>query len=657
MRRRIGIAASPWKSCSRCPNSRETATSWLGSNYFRQFTTGMAVPAITLSGPMSSAMRQASTTAANATERTPAGADSGTNEVRVDCTASSVAIAPRLKEALFHVAPHRFPVQAISEASLYDVRQLVQQFRDDLSSSGTTQCHGSLSESFAFESQYPLPSLPHASVNSTHPPGPSPAAATSASGSTVAETEPQQQPRVWRQQQANPSSSTSSSGSSSSRMNAVVVKSKKTRNVFTIFGSGTVVGFGSGDPNDIVFQRQQQVNPSSSTSSSGSSSRMNAVVVKSKKTRNVFNIFGSGTVVGFGSGDPNDIVFRDLTSQAHHAKAIDEFDIADATGDEFDDLDVADEEVQEADQLLLHHRSLVLAAEVAGLRKLLECYRIDADPLLKLPPGEPLPTATLQFTTMQEIKRRHPDGSGSSHAYHSGDALNLLQISPAIFDFEGTSGYHHYVPPHLDSFQSSSSSSQSQSSLGSFHASGPQPVPSYAETNQFLVLSKPTSSQMLPFAFCLAERLHLKMLEKLLVPVANQATAWKLQMTKAGKPKGVSLHAARKAKAQVLRISARHGKLGLTRHRLFWESHLSTSRGVFHHACSHFEVFTMHDTLRDQLDSLAKTLSYVCDEAHADTNHRLEWIIIALITFELLNAARHAYDHEMEKRLQPSGSH
>jgi hypothetical protein len=362
-------------------------------------------------------------------------------------------------------------------------------------------------------------------------------------------------------------------------------------------------------------------NSGASTAEHSTGNRMTAVVVRSRSTRNMFTIFGNGTIVGFGSGDPRDSTFQLLTtvtSDAMMRPAAEDSDFDEDIFDVANDQDDPDDSViREADELLLQQRTRLLAKELRDLKTFLAPYQIASDPLLSLSSSQ-CPSTSLRFTTMDELNRDplQEDGGRIGTPKH--------QVLFTADELGSTNGRNGGGATNI--------------------------IPSYAE-NRFLVLSSPVAAQILPFAFCLAEWLHLKTLERLLIPIAEKAAVWKEGMSSKGKPQ-MPLAAARKAKAQVLRISSRHGKLGLTRHRLFWESHLATSRGVFHHACSHFEVFTLHDSLKEQLDSLAKTLSYICDEAHEDTNHRLEWIIIALITFELMNAARHAFDHQSDKRRQ-----
>lgn len=177
----------------------------------------------------------------------------------------------------------------------------------------------------------------------------------------------------------------------------------------------------------------------------------------------------------------------------------------------------------------------------------------------------------------------------------------------------------------------------------SFTVAAPQDDSSYATSPAFsidplsgaLLLASFSASVLLPCAMCLVELVQIRALGTLLEPVAHDTSRWRnAVMAKGTLP--FSLKQARKRKAQVLRISSRQMKLASKRHQLFWDSHHAELRQAFTLACEHYELTTAHSELRERVDAVAQTLVYLSEEAHADTNHRLEWVIILLISLEVV---------------------
>ena len=85
-----------------------------------------------------------------------------------------------------------------------------------------------------------------------------------------------------------------------------------------------------------------------------------------------------------------------------------------------------------------------------------------------------------------------------------------------------------------------------------------------------------------------------------------------------------------------MRIRSRQMKLSTSRSQVFWDSHHAESRQAFTLVCEHFEIATAHTELKERVDAVAQTLVYLSEEAHADTHHRLEWVIIVLISMEVV---------------------
>ena len=150
-----------------------------------------------------------------------------------------------------------------------------------------------------------------------------------------------------------------------------------------------------------------------------------------------------------------------------------------------------------------------------------------------------------------------------------------------------------------------------------------------------LVLPREAAQTLAPCALCLVELVQLRALGTLLAPVAGDTSSWRNAVIATGKLP-FSLKQARKRKAQVMRIASRQMKIASGRHQVFWDSHASDARLAFTAASEHYELSTAHSELKERVDAVAQTLVYLSEEAHADTNHRLEWVIIVLISLEVV---------------------
>jgi len=367
-----------------------------------------------------------------------------------------------------------------------------------------------------------------------------------------------------------------------------------------------------------------------------------SLMLRSKDTSNHFAVFGDGTVVAFGSGDPRDASYRQLAEvpDTSEEAAPDSLQMS-SSCDEPNDASFDEESILAADDSLLEARTTQLESELERLFSVLRPHAELKDPMMRL--SEPL-SMHLTFTTFDEVRRGGYEGC-LHDVYNDGLASSSVSAQPAsavgseraslrVAQHEGDDAD---VPSHKET---SSSGSRAASCAYS----------SYFDRQYFhqIVLAAPSAVEMMPFAFCLSEAIHLRALNQLLVPMTSLAISWKKKIEASG-TLPMTLKDARKAKALVLRIASRHSKLGLTRHRVFWESHHAVSRAIFQDACTHFEIYTLHDELKERLDSVANTLAYLCDEAHQDTNHHLEYVIIALIVLEVvLSIQNHPLELESE---------
>jgi len=135
---------------------------------------------------------------------------------------------------------------------------------------------------------------------------------------------------------------------------------------------------------------------------------------------------------------------------------------------------------------------------------------------------------------------------------------------------------------------------------------------------------------LLPLSFCILELLQLKAINALVLPVAKNASRWQERVMGTGRLP-MSLKEARVMKALVLRLTSMESRLAMQRQALFREGGLSSQREQLNSACDFFELSVVREEVRERLDVVHRTLAYLSEEAHADTNHHLEIVIIVLI--------------------------
>lgn len=150
-----------------------------------------------------------------------------------------------------------------------------------------------------------------------------------------------------------------------------------------------------------------------------------------------------------------------------------------------------------------------------------------------------------------------------------------------------------------------------------------------------IVLRADHHMQKLPFAFCLVELVRLKAVNCMLQPIAGKVADWQKHIKTHGTLPG-NCQEARVAKAQVMRMMSHQSKLGSARHRVMWDESHSSSRQVFHAACEHYELQSVDSELKERLAALAESLKYLSEQAHKDTDLKLEYVIIVLIAGEIV---------------------
>lgn len=169
-------------------------------------------------------------------------------------------------------------------------------------------------------------------------------------------------------------------------------------------------------------------------------------------------------------------------------------------------------------------------------------------------------------------------------------------------------------------------------------ADGPT-LPSFVDDGPLsaIVVESEVPQHKLPFMFCLAEMVQLKALESLVAPVAVNVSIWQ-EHVKATGGLPMSQTEARKLRARLLRLTSHLSKISAARNQIFWESECSVHRSIFRATFDHFELASLNDQLRERLESVGKSLGYLCEEVHANTHHRLEIVVIALIVVQVLIA-------------------
>lgn len=164
-------------------------------------------------------------------------------------------------------------------------------------------------------------------------------------------------------------------------------------------------------------------------------------------------------------------------------------------------------------------------------------------------------------------------------------------------------------------------------------------LPSFVDDGKLsaIIIESDQPQHKLPFMFCLAEMVQLKALEGLVTPVAGNVSNWQEHVKRTGKLP-MTMTEARKLRARLLRLTSHLSKISAARHRIFWESESTLLRQTFRATFDHLELSVLHDQLRERLDVVGQSLGYLCEEAHAETNHHLEIVIIVLIVVEVLVA-------------------
>ena len=151
-----------------------------------------------------------------------------------------------------------------------------------------------------------------------------------------------------------------------------------------------------------------------------------------------------------------------------------------------------------------------------------------------------------------------------------------------------------------------------------------------------VVLSSNDPTLKLPYIYCLGELIQIEALNATLTPIAQRVGEWQEHVKRTGHLP-CSLKQARIARAQLHRLQSKQTTIE-NRQQIFWDGQYNHLRSLYNDAYDIYEVPHLNAALNARVEVVADSVSYLSEETHAETNHRLEWVIIILIFMELMNA-------------------
>ena len=149
-----------------------------------------------------------------------------------------------------------------------------------------------------------------------------------------------------------------------------------------------------------------------------------------------------------------------------------------------------------------------------------------------------------------------------------------------------------------------------------------------------VVLLDESLESKLPFMFVLSRRVQIDALKQALQPVMEAVRTWRREVGANGSLP-VEIRQARMRHARVMRLAAAQVRIG-SRPRIFTDGDFVHLRHMYGMCTYYFELTERNDALRARIDTTVASLKYLGDEAKARTDHRLEWVIIALLVVEIL---------------------
>lgn len=153
-----------------------------------------------------------------------------------------------------------------------------------------------------------------------------------------------------------------------------------------------------------------------------------------------------------------------------------------------------------------------------------------------------------------------------------------------------------------------------------------------------IVLKEDSVLLKVPYSYALVQSVKLEALHYAMEPIALNVKRWQQRLSVDGRLV-VSLSSLRKAKAQLLTLTENVYFEQEATPKLFWHAEYGALRASYREVSTHLEMEDRIGGLKQQLEAVDETLSYLHQEVHAAMNEWLTWVIIVLIAAELLVAS------------------
>ena len=156
------------------------------------------------------------------------------------------------------------------------------------------------------------------------------------------------------------------------------------------------------------------------------------------------------------------------------------------------------------------------------------------------------------------------------------------------------------------------------------------------EGDDRIVLASSAAKYKIPFSYALAQSVKLDAYRREVDPISQQVKRWQQHLARSGTLL-CTLPALRMVKSKLLSLVEflNFTQYVQTTPRIFWTGEYQLLRSVYRDACVHLEIEDRGASLKQMLDAVDESLSYLHDEVHANTNEFLTLVIIVLIALEL----------------------
>jgi len=159
-----------------------------------------------------------------------------------------------------------------------------------------------------------------------------------------------------------------------------------------------------------------------------------------------------------------------------------------------------------------------------------------------------------------------------------------------------------------------------------------------------LVLENDNVMTKIPFSFAIAQSALIDAATATIEPVARLIRQWSTDVSIDGKLR-FNIRDLRQKKAQMMLVSTDTiGGKALDKPVFFWYASTGEMRSleaVYTEVQDHLEIERRKWFLQERLQHMQSTMEFLREEHHTALSHRLEWIIIFLITVEVFFALRH----------------